>query len=735
MRLRLLVAPFLVVGLAACTATPVPHEVPVRELTVPASLHRTHAAVSYSTALPAAADRPALPVGRSSEPGGPDRPTVWWSTNGAAWTQRPLGTPVAGELVDLVAGGDVLEAYVAGTTRSEGRSTPWLLRHAGGGDWEDVPLPDGVPANAALLGVAVTGGEAVLVVADTDRGWHAVRTGRDPSVTRLPDVADDVRRDLVSVAAADDRLVVLAEEGPRRAAVPVVAYRSPDRGSSWSEPVPAFPPGTGITGTATDGPTFLATGWTRADPAAPKRPAAWRSIDGVTWTNEPVVIPERLQERLARTDVTLTSPARATALMTLGDVPYLMAMRRDPATAWTELGPTGRTHTPSPGGVLTTVTDRVVVGVTGRDAGEIGSLPLYGASDWVEHATNGEPVDSPVAYRTDDGADGLVLTTHTREQVVTPETWSVGSRTEQLALDTGGVGAPLSRPAQAPDASTPMTAHGRDDASVLLAPDDFRDDGRLTWAGWFTPAGGGAQAFTLPTAGADWVASARSAGQGWVAIGSTRPEATFAAESAPAGWTSPDGVTWAREALPLPEGVSDADVDALCRWDDGSAAAVGGGTASSDVPHPLAWVVDGGGRWEPLSADVFGDGASLDDCADGDSTIAVLGSVGGRDTIWELDRDGGAAAVRQADDGDRLDDVARTAAGLAVVGTAREDDWVGGVLDVQVEGKWVRTRIPVGHSSTAVVAVVDDVVQTYWQTPTGVAGFGVDLADLRTGDG
>lgn len=736
-RYWLLFSLFLALLGAGCTAPesgpegPL-REVPVQELAVPTSLQRQHATVSYETAVPADDHRPALFVGRSSDPGGPDRPTVWWSTNGAAWTQQPLGAPAAGELVDLVAGGDALEAYVAGTTRADGRSTAWLLRHTGGRSWEPVSLPEGVPANPQVLGIAVTGGEPVIVVADTGRGWHAVRAGREPSVTRLPDVGADVRRELVSVAAADDRLVVLAGQGARDAALAVVSYGSPDRGSSWREPVPAFPPGTGVTGTATDGPTFVASGWTRADPAAPQRPAAWRSVDGATWTDEPVVIPERLQERLARTDVTLVSPARATALMTLGDIPYLMVMRRDPATAWTELGPTGRTHTPSPGGVLTTVTDRVVVGVTGRDAGEIGSLSRYDVSDWIEHATHGEPVDPWLAYRVEETVAGTALTTYSVTRTVTPDTWSVMPRAEHLPLDEDGPGDPVPRPSQAPDALTVVSARDARGAAVVLAPGAYDEDATRTWSGWFTPAEDTQpQPFTLPSQGGDQVVSAAAAGPGWVAAGASRSSAEFTVDEVPTAWASPDGTTWTQSVLALPTGVADAEVVDLCRRDDGTAVAVGAGKATGDLSVPLAWTIDTDGTRTPVAPAVFGAGAELHGCADGGDTVAVVGSVGGLDTVWELGPDGAADVVRQADDGDRMDDVARSATGLAVVGTVREDDWAGGVLDVRVDGEWVRTRIPVGHSSSAVVAVVDGVVQTYWQTPTGVIGFGVALADLR----
>lgn len=735
MRLRLLVAPFLVVGLAACTATPVPHEVPVRELTVPASLHRTHAAVSYSTALPAAADRPALLVGRSSEPGGPDRPTVWWSTNGAAWTQRPLGTPVAGELVDLVAGGDVLEAYVAGTTRSDGRSTPWLLRHTGGGDWKNVPLPDGVPANAALLGLAVTGGEAVLVVADTDRGWHAVRTGRDPSVTRLPDVGDDVRRDGPVVAAAGDSVVVLARQGGRDVARPVVAYRSPDRGSTWDDAVEAFGPDEAVLGTATDGLGFVASGWTRTGPGEPLRPAAWRSVDGVGWQPEPVEIPERLQDRLSRTDVTLVSPTKGLAIMTLDDLPYLMVLRRD-AGRWVELAPTARLDTTAPGGVLTTVADRVVVGASGRDAGVIGSLSPYGWSEWTEHAANGEPVDPWLLYRAEETGSGPGLRVYSAVQTITPETWTVLPENQHLALSRSGLGATVSPPPSAAGAKAVLLARDDDGGQVVLAPSSYGDDATLDWSGWFSAAAGAQeQSFTLPSAGGDWLVAVEAGGPGWLAVGSTRPEARFTTDAVPAGWTSADGTTWTQTTLPVPDGVTGAALTDLCRWDDGTAVAVGGGTGPTGRSIALAWTVDASGAWAPVPAEAFGTGATLETCTDGDAAVGVVGSIGGRDTVWEVDRGGEADVVHQADDSDRLDDVARTATGLAVVGAVREDRYVGGVLDVRVDGEWVRTRVPVPYASSAVVTLVDDVAQTYWQTPTGVVGFGVDLADLRAGPG
>ncbi len=730
---RCLAASIVVLSLGSCTLLspdPPAADIPVHELAVPPELVRSTPAVSYSEVLPAADGRQALIAGRSAEAGGPDRPTVWRSSKGSSWVQTPLAAPVDGDLVDLVSDGDAVAAVVAGTSWADGRRTAWVLRSVDGEVWEPVPLPGGVPTNPAVLGVAVTGGDAVLLVADTEGGWLAVRTGSAGGVSRLPEVGADVLRDGAIVHAAGEKVLVLARQGPRDGARPTVSYLSSGAGSSWAEPVEAMDATSGVTGTATDsdGVGLTATGWQRGSPGAPLRPAAWRSVDGVTWTAEPVPVPDWLAELVEDDDLTLTSPVAGFALLTLDEAPEVIVMTRSSTSGWLDLGLTDQADTLSPDAVLGEVGDRLVVAMSGRDAGVIGSMSLTGT--WAEHAANGDPVDRPWVVAADGPVADPVLTTLTQEQTVSRERLGTRSQVVRHLLDPDGIGAVAPVPAHVDENGIVVeVAAATGGATVSLAPSAISQDSTLAWTGWHR-SGPDAEptTFTLPTQGGDWVTDAAGGTSGWFAVGETQGSRTFGADDRPAAWSSVDGTTWAPAELTLPTGLTSGSLDAVCESGDDSAIAVGTG-AGDGVEVPLAYVTTAGGDWTPLDTAAVGGGAALHRCVATDAGVAVIGSAGGRDQVWEVDADGTFTSVRIVTQGERVDDVVPTPAGLVVIGTARENDWAGGVLDVRTPDGWTRVRVP-AESMASVAALVGDQVQSYWQTPTGVVGYGVDLADL-----
>lgn len=702
-------------------------DLPVHALRTPSELTRTQASLSYSRMLPGSPSRPALIAGRSAEPSGPDRPTVWRSSRGTAWEQVPVSPPVDGELVDLAADADDSVAVLAGTSWQGGRRTAWALESSDGVRWSEVALPDGVPANPAVIGVVVLGGAPLVVVAAPDGGWHAVSTGPDAGVTPLPDVPDDVTRRAAALDAVGNRIALVANRGDAAGAPVPVAYVSPDGGRTWNEPVPVGDTTTGVTGLTTDGTGFVATGWVRASPEARLRPTAWRSADGGRWTPESLDLSE--VTGVDDADLTLTSPAGGYAAITVEGAPQLAVARRV-GNRWEPFGFTERAQAITPSAALGVAGDRVVVAMSGRDAGLIGSLSTAGT--WVQHASNGDPVDRPSLWRVRATGSASALSVVTSVQTVTATATGRWPRQQRLALDADGVGGPA-RPVPGPQ-DPYFLVEATDDAvgdSVTLVPGEPGQD-PVPWTAWHSAGVASAPtSSTLPTAGGDWVVDAVTGGGGWVAVGETKDRLRFGARAAPAAWASPDGRTWTQVDLPRPEGLVSGSLDAVCPAPDGSVLAVGTGSAGgTDVPLAYRGSVDGG--WSLLDTSALGRRATLGDCAGTDGSVGVLGSAGGRDRVWEVDADGGFTTVRTTSPTGAFHDLVDTPAGLAVVGTALERDWAGGVLEVRTSASaWTQVRVPAPPAEYAVVGVSGGRIHTYWQTTTGVRGYGVDLTDLE----
>lgn len=690
--------------------------VPLQPLTVPTEMVATTNRLDGVDVIAGTADRPALAAAiRTAPDGGRRLQLSAWDRN--VWKPADVGPGVPGEPQRGTLAGTETVAALGGWTWAAGTIWPYLLTSTDRSTWTPVPLP-GSLNSFAVTDVAVDGGRVVALAQGGQRAAALIVVDQGaaaaPTITALPALRTGEHRSLDGVAIAGDTIVLTGRQGPR-ATGPLLAFRSPDAGHSWAEPVTISANDEATAWGVTHLPGgFLVTGndLIADDPGMSRQMAAWSSPDGIAWTAESVPEPDRF--RWPDQDAALGAPTAtgdyALAVAGSSNSRSARIFLRQPTGRWIAIGETNQVADgtgrlgraapisepsgPAPPGALMVTIGGAHGTVAGRMASGVWTSDVVPAA-YRQPPTFTEPVPGPLAV--------------IRERVFLPfgdGGFRTINRPQLIGLDGDALTVRSWDPAEAADAEdVEIGVDGS--AQVLLSARMSDDDKTYPIIGWFRSAPG--QAWRSATGfGADRFESPgpiRRLGDRWVMSGhrADRPGGTAQAMV----WTSADGVAWARADGDFADADRSSGIAEVCLDPVGRPIAVGW-IRLTEAPATAAIWTERDGRWHrstlPTEPAV---GSSFDTCGSIGGRLVIGGELDGESRRWTVDTGGGLRPIDppvvdapnqprgRAAEPFRLTGVRPVPGGYLAAGRLDTTQYTGRVLWLSADGaRWTWVPVP-----------------------------------------
>lgn len=677
--------------------------------------------------LPAAPGVPYAFAAPTAAPLAGAKPVAWLSDNGVDWTSVDVDPAYQGGFSGGMVGSDAVSAVV-GTSFEDRALLSRVWTSADRRAWTPVDLPaDFARKYRVTVGAAAGGTVYVAGGAPNKDAAVAIIDGSRIEHVKLPDITAPEQRTLVSMAAFEDRVVLVARLGAEGEPGAKVAYASDDGGVTWSGPETLVDAPTAfVAGLAWSGDRFVATGAAPAENADALVPAAWSSPDGRDWVREDVPRPpdDSVFYIAEGVNVWLSKPTardgRVHAVAGNLDSPRAGFYERAPEGTWAFTGVSGVNAFPGTEGLTVPVNpqDRLaVLGAFGTGLVTMGVAPREG--EWKEHARTGALEETArvealfqdgdrtlvqterVRYRTDDGnftgiPESAVYQlgaepTLTRVEWDPPE---IGQLTGLVAASDGGATALL---------------------GAVFNPETSTAQGR----GWFRAGPDAAWAPVQGLDGAGDVAFHRvtKAGDRWIAVGEVaapEPGAPWRAQV----WTSADGLAWraAGDTLAAADRASGAlDVCAVPGGSAGDVLVAGYADNDDDRRAPAVWRSAGDG-FERVEAEIFGTGeGTVTRCASDGRTAVLAASTGGRNIVIRTEDGEDFEGVFRTEFGAALTNPVAVPGGFAAAGRFNSDTAAGPAVWLSKDGRdWHARAVPsvADGSTTFVVGHGEDLVVT-----------------------
>jgi len=731
--------------------------IPMRSVTVPAEMVATADRLDGGELVAGTADLPALVGAIRTSPDGRRHLEVS-ASDGTGWRPTDVGPGVPGDPQRAALAGSGSVSAVGGWTWEAGTVWPYLLTSTDRRTWASVPLPSTVDGHR-IDSVATTGGR-VVAVASNDAGDAATiivdEAGAAATVTALPAVPQGQRRSLGSLAVSGDTLLLTGTQGPTGDG-PVLAFRSPDLGRTWAEPVAISPHReAGVWGVVALPTGFLATGndLVSDDPDKNKQMTAWFSPDGAAWNAESVPEPDGF--RWDTHNAALGAPTAA------GD--YVLALagssnsrtsrlyQRQPSGEWMSVGETdevadgvGRlgyvapiaapAGSDAPGGTFVTV--------AGAHGMVVGRLQSGVWTTTIEPALYRNP-----PYFSEFVGAGSPWRAVIRQSRFLPF-GDGGFRTvnEPTLIGLGGDALTV-LPWDPPEAGDWEDVEIATDgtAEVVLAGRLTENEKARQIGGWFRPAPG--QPWQ-PVAGFgaqpdETLGEVTRIGDRWMLRGATNDRVGAAHDQAML-WTSTDGITWARADGDFADGDRSSGIDQICADPGGHPIAVGWIYLTAGTSTATAWT-EQNGRWQrsilPTGPDIR---SWFSTCTTNDDQLVIDGSSDGDEQRWTIDAGGTFQPVAKpvvnaeipaaSGTGEPFDLSAAQSVPGGHVATGRLDtaEYIGPVLWLSADGaRWTWVPMPTAQPYSSLSAAVDgaDLIVLSGSTNLGQAWRIPDIASV-----
>lgn len=472
-------------------------------------------------------------------------PAVWTSADGVRWEEHAggsLGLPIRKgkvSLYDVAASGSTLMVEGIHTVDAKHTGRKIWRSTNGGKSWAEsvVPVPKGT--RGLLIGGGPAGLLALREVSDGGKTFAQAFVSKDGgSWTKAGAVQTSGYRMTTQITGSDKGFAALIVRGHD-----LLVSRSAT-GSSWQDGGTLdAPDGRSAAGLALSGEQPVLVGQDARGGPAPVL-AAWDGAGTRLPGADPARVPGLIRHERSVTSVT-ASAGKAVAVGSAGG----------DAAAWTSGD--GRTWTKSKGVPTRSGPQRLEAVVSGK----AGLLAV------------GSDQTSPRRPLVLTSADG--------------DTWQ--------AVDA-------SAPFQ-PARNTPLSTYG-----VAAGPKGYvivGEDG-LSGAVWFSSdtktwqrgRSVGDDGLAARPNSNRWLRDAVAAPNGFVAVGGIRdPKIGQGPSARPGVWTSPDGLQWTLQQLPVPSGLADGQLTSVAAHDS-TLVALGTGVGSTG-PAPVGYVsTDGGKTWK-----------------------------------------------------------------------------------------------------------------------------------------
>lgn len=704
-------------------------DVPMEPLAVPAEMVATADRLDGGDLVAGTSGLPAISaVIRTSPDGRRHLRVLRW--DGSAWQPADIGPGVPGEPQLTLLAGNEQVAAIAGWTWEAGTIWPYLLTSTDRIGWTPVQLPESLNA-ASISAVAVDGGRIVALTEGDDGAAATIvvdGAGRgEPVVTPLPARREGERRALTGLAVAGDTVVLTGREGPDDRG-PLLAFRSPDAGGTWAEPVVVSPNDEAWASGVAEVPTgFVITGndLIPDDPGGHVRMAAWSSPDGITWNAESVPEPDhfRWDGHHASLGVPTTAGDYVVAVGGSTNSRSSRLFQRQPGGDWIAVAQTNQVadavgrlghvapiEQPSgsnaPGALLVTIG-----GAHGTVVGRIAS------GVWTSDVT-------PLVDRDPPTFDGLVTG---RLAVVRQRQFlpfgNGGFRTVQeptlIGLDGDAFSVLPWDPPEAADAED-VEIGVAGTAQVVLSSRLSDDEEKEPISGWFRPAPGRPW---QPVTGfgvdaSESLGEISHLGGRWILRGSHADD-TGGTDQAML-WTSADGIGWSRADGDFADGDRSSGIGEVCLDAAGRTVAVGWIRLTESTPTAAMWT-EQDGRWQRTTLPTGPeDSSAFHTCGTVAGQLVIGGKRNGAAQRWTADA---AGAVQPIDPpvvdaptqprGDAaepfsVDDTGKAPGGYMAVGRLDTAEYTGTVLWLSADGaRWTWVPVPTADPDASLMARTD----------------------------
>lgn len=706
-------------ALTACFGSG-PLQLETEELAAPEWLVPRQAQVGVNAFLPAAGDLPAVFVGTIDEPGEPLVGVVWEVDAGGALAERRL--PAMGDRFAPAASASSELAVIAAQVWDDGARRLQLLESDDRRAWNAVPLDDAIAEDYPWVSASAVDGTTAYVIGTSVDGRSIGLRVVDGlvEVFALPGVDGLLRVD--ELAAADERLVLIARPGPEGASPTPVVYVSEDGGATWNEGEPLADADSRTTTSSLVAVAggFVVTGAVHIPDGRgyDQVPAAWWSADGIEWLDEEVPLsPVGRFGQPYGVSIGLGS-ARATAAG-LAAVAYdgaadssAVYTRSDDGT-WTQIGTTGRISQVGAGGFAALQEDGSIRAMIGSAAGyHWGTMASNG--EWTELEVLSQRESIAVVSEMSPSAAGLELVATTSHFEQNGEGWRTYTTVAAARVDDTGT-TPQEWTPEGLGRMTTVRIAANGVGDELRVGTEFIDSDILvrTWvrtdgaADWVFGLG-------LPVAGAAGVAGVAGLGDRWVIYGGMRPDAGPGAVSQAMILTSEDGRQWRTADGDFADDDRRSGVTGVCELADGRVIAVGWVEQEDWTNRAAAWEADASGWWHRADIGVLGqvDGWASG-CASGADGLVIGARTEGRSVIAHSTDGFDWAEVLRMDHGNSIGVPVPVPGGFAAPGEHTGEGLTGPAVWLSKDGReWFPALVPsrAPGETLAVAPLGDDLV-------------------------
>lgn len=691
--------------------------------------------VSDFTVVPPVGQLPRLTVASMGAAGRPRHVSVWTAaaTEASVLPTTPAGVP--GDVVGVSADGNADLSAIGGATWQDGRYSSYLVTSKDRSAWSSVALPADVAASR-ITRVAVPNAHTVVVAGDGFQGRAqrvAVLDTASGTWTSaaLPPPDPTSSQTITGLDATPDlRILVTLSAGADGELPTPVSFVSSDKGATFVGPTSVAPKGSSIAGVVWASTTFVATGGIRVGGDA-RRPRAWTTQDGASWTSDELSALEVGRNGKAAPDIDAQygAPTEVSGVVDVtvsaADLPNILFWRRSASGGWQQTGSTTRALDVRPTSLAVADGPSAPAVVSGGSR----SLREYRWGEQSGDFTSRDLVSATSAMRTamvEAGAGEINIAVGAQRFTQTAQSWSRSAEQRYGQLTDDGL-SPVSWAPSGLTGSVDVKSAADPQSGTTVVAAMKHTSGAFPGVAW------------VKTSGADWESSTGFDGgtfrhvtavehldTGWYIAAQEAATTSFDSARPETIWHSNDGARWTAIATGLiAEGAHEATVNDLCS--DGTRTVAVGATLTPAGVSTATWWSSDGGPWVSGSLDSVG--GEFESCDFQDGGFRATGTADGRSGTWTTSDLKTFELSLLLDHGLERAAPVRLGSGWAAGGSVDTAEYSGPVLWTSRDGvEWSWQRVPVRtESSRSTVEAAGQLLAVLVDTADGVEAWRVSL--------